>query len=210
MNIKDASIPVLTVLKNIVAPYTAALTKFIDTYLERAALYVFDHKGKVLAGCAALTAVAYALGAGTWAFWAYILLIQNWAFTYVSRARNSGSLTKHLKAGFFSNGVWFASQTIIVSKLFDYVQGKYGLGMAIFTGLYYTAFTLTGSILAHAQSLRSEKGMAAVGANKKFKQVTVEEWKEVKDAVRVVDRIQDQTNGLSQTRKYLRESGAEL
>jgi hypothetical protein len=161
-------------------PYITAVTKFIDDHLETAALFVFDHKYAVLGADAFVSAVLYSVGLGSWALWAHVLMVQNWAFTYVSRARNSASLSRHLKAGFFSNGVWFASQTIIVAKLFDYVQGKFGLRMAIFTGLFYTAFTLTGSIMAHAQSLRSEKGKSAVGANKKYAQITVEEWESTK------------------------------
>lgn len=119
----------------------------------------------------------------SWLLWAPILLAQNFAFTFVSRARNSGSLKRHLVAGIFSNGVWFVSQLFIFSKMFKMMTGAYGVWMAIFTGLFYTLFTLTGSITAHYYSLQSEKGKTAVGANKKYAQIPVEEWNNVKTAV---------------------------
>mgnify|MGYP001600107197 CR=1 FL=1 len=120
----------------------------------------------------------------SWAAWAVILIIQNFSFTYVSRARNSGSLGRHLRAAIVSNGVWFVGAAIVFSKLYDYMTGKFGLAMAIATGIFYTIFTVAGSLIAHYWSLRTEKGRAAVGANKKYAQVTVEEWQEVKEVLK--------------------------
>jgi hypothetical protein len=113
-----------------------------------------------------------------WVGWAFLLIAQNFAFTFVSRARNSGSLKRHILAGIGSNGIWFLSQIIIFTKIWDVLTGKYGLKMAIFTGLYYTVFTLTGSVLAHYFSLRTEKGKSAVGASKMYAQIPAEEWTE--------------------------------
>ena len=118
----------------------------------------------------------------TWLIWAPVLVAQNFAFTFVSRARNSGSLKRHLIAGIASNGVWFVSQIIIFSKMFAMMTGKYGLGMAIFTALYYTAFTLLGSLVAHYWSLKNEKGKSAVGASAKYAQIPIDEWQKVKAA----------------------------
>jgi len=118
----------------------------------------------------------------TWLYWAPILVAQNFAFTFVSRARNSGSLSRHMVAGLASNGVWFISQIIIFSKMFAMMTGKYGIGMAIFTALYYTLFTLVGSLVAHYWSLLNEKGKAAVGASARYAQITKEEWQTVKAA----------------------------
>jgi len=119
----------------------------------------------------------------SWVFWAWVLVAQNFAFTYVSRARNSASLGRHAKAAVFSNGVWYASQLIIVGKLFAYLKGDFGLQMAIFTGIYYTAFTMTGSLIAHYLALKSERGKSAVGASAKYAQVPVAEWEEVRRLV---------------------------
>lgn len=101
-----------------------------------------------------------------WLIWAPILLAQNFSFTFVSRARNSGSLRRHLFAALCSNGVWFASQILIFTALFQAMTGKMGWKLAVLTGLYYTVFTVSGSLLAHYWSLRSEKGLARVGAYK--------------------------------------------
>jgi len=119
----------------------------------------------------------------SWIFWAWVLVAQNFAFTYVSRARNSASLGRHAKAAVFSNGVWYASQMIIVGKLFAYLKGDFGFGMAVFTGLYYTAFTMTGSLIAHYLALKNERGKTAVGASAKYAQIPVAEWEEVKRLV---------------------------
>jgi len=102
----------------------------------------------------------------SWVVWAIVLLAQNFAFTFVSRARNSGSLKRHMIASVFSNGVWFVSQLIIFSQMFAIMTGKYGIPMAVFTSIYYTAFTMLGSLLAHYYSLRSEKGTSRVGGHK--------------------------------------------
>lgn len=118
-----------------------------------------------------------------WIMWAFILIAQNFAFTFVSRARNSGSVIRHMVASVFSNGIWFVSQLIIFTAMFQMMIGKYGLKMQIFTAVFYTAFTMLGSLAAHVFSLRNEKGKAAVGANKKYAQIPVSEWEEVKKLV---------------------------
>lgn len=122
-----------------------------------------------------------------WAIWAVILFAQNFAFTFVSRARNSGSLKKHMVAALMSNGVWFASQFIIIGQIMHLMQGSQGLLPAIGTGLFYTVLTLAGSVTSHYYALRTEKGKGAVGANSKFHQVTVEEWDQLKAHIRVTE-----------------------
>jgi hypothetical protein len=118
-----------------------------------------------------------------WALWGFVLILQNFMFTQVSRARNSGSLARHAIAGVFSNGVWFISQTFIFSRMFAMMTGKYGTWAAIGTGAFYTALTLIGSISAHYFALHTEKGKSAVGSNKKYAQITVEEWARIKALV---------------------------
>lgn len=112
-----------------------------------------------------------------WGAWGLLLIAQNFAFTFVSRARNSGSLKRHLIAAIFSNGIWFGGQLMAVSAFMNILSGKYGPKMAIFAGLYYTAFTLSGSLLAHHHALKTEKGKGAVGANNKYAQITKEDWR---------------------------------
>jgi hypothetical protein len=75
-----------------------------------------------------------------WLIWGLVLLMQNAAFTAVSRARNSGSLRYHAVAAVFSNGVWFASQFFVVAVLSEVIAAKdVGLGLA--TALFYLLLT---------------------------------------------------------------------
>jgi hypothetical protein len=114
-----------------------------------------------------------------WLVWAAILVIQNMAFTLVSRARNSGSLQRHMFAAMLSNGVWFISQIFAFGTITAILTGKFGWKMGACAGVFYTTFTLIGSLVSHAIALRTESGKTAVGSNKKYKQVTVEEWEKV-------------------------------
>ena len=94
--------------------------------------------------------------------WALLLVAQNAAFTWVSRARNSGSDWYHAIAAVFSNGVWFAA----IFFTFDYLdriqQG--GVREALTFGGVYIAATVFGSVVA-GKFLRRyfERGARRVG-----------------------------------------------
>ncbi len=99
-----------------------------------------------------------------YALWAVLLVIQNASFTLVSRARNSGSIKFHAIASVFSNGIWFASQTIIISIIAN-AFAKGDVPVIVMTGLFYTVFTVIGSITMHHISMKYiEAGKRAVGA----------------------------------------------
>ncbi len=121
-----------------------------------------------------------------WVVWALLLIAQNFSFTYTSRARNSGSLKKHMIAAIFSNGIWFAGQLMVVSEFMKILSGKYGIGLAIGAGIFYTIFTLIGSLTAHYHALKTEKGKGAVGANKKYAQITVESYELIKQKLNII------------------------
>lgn len=121
-----------------------------------------------------------------WFSWAVLLILQNFAFTFTSRARNSASLKRHLVASIFSNGIWFVSQLMVVGTFINILSGRYGLGKAISAGVFYTAFTLIGALSAHHFALKTEKGKGSVGANKKYAQITVEEWAELRDRLGIL------------------------
>jgi hypothetical protein len=121
----------------------------------------------------------------SWFIWSLVLFLQNFAFTYVSRARSSGSLIRHLKASIFSNGIWIFSQMIMLGPLFEYLTGKHGHTLQLWAGAQYTLTTVTGSIAAHYWALRTEKGKNAVGASKLYAQVPVAEWAAVKKALNI-------------------------
>lgn len=100
----------------------------------------------------------------TYVLWALLLILQNAAFTWVSRARNSGSIGYHAVASVASNGVWIASQFILVDAIVRIIrQGAWheAIGMAVF----YTACTVTGSVGMHWLSMHYlERGKRRVGA----------------------------------------------
>ncbi len=113
-----------------------------------------------------------------WLLWGALLIAQNFAFTFVSRARNSGSLRRHLVASMMSNGIWFCSQTILLTQISDLLRS--GLRAQIEFGLFYSVCTIAGAMSAHWWALRSEKGSASVGASKRYAQIPTEEWDQVK------------------------------
>jgi hypothetical protein len=81
----------------------------------------------------------------TWVLWGFMLLVQNASFTWVSRARNSKSLGYHALAAVCSNGVWFLGLAVAVDKLRE-ANTPLAFGL---TALFYTAFTVVGSVGAH-------------------------------------------------------------
>ncbi len=99
-----------------------------------------------------------------WIAWALLLVIQNASFTWVSRARNSGSLAYHGVAAVFSNGIWIVSQAVIINLMFSALQSGDVMRIAL-TCSFYTTFTVIGSITAH-HVLRTyvEVGKRKVGA----------------------------------------------
>jgi hypothetical protein len=99
----------------------------------------------------------------SWVLWAVLLLIQNASFTLVSRARNSGSLGYHAIAAVFSNGIWFLSQVIVVDKIVTALR-SHNWSLIAITALFYTIFTVIGSISMHYVSMKYlEKGKRKVG-----------------------------------------------
>jgi hypothetical protein len=100
----------------------------------------------------------------TYVAWAILLILQNAAFTWVSRARNSGSLGYHAIAAVASNGVWFASQFILIDKMVAILRSG-TIQEAVAVGVFYSACTVTGSVGMHWLSLHYlERGKRKVGA----------------------------------------------
>jgi hypothetical protein len=99
-----------------------------------------------------------------WILWALILIAQNAAFTWVSRARNSGSVSYHATASVFSNAIWFVSNLILVDSIVTVARSA-DVFAVIQLGLFYTACTVIGSVLMHWFSVRYlETGKRKVGA----------------------------------------------
>lgn len=95
-------------------------------------------------------------------FWFVLLVVQNAAFTLVSRARNSGSLGYHAIASVFSNGIWFASQFLLINMV---VKPNMPMSEILTYAGVYILGTVTGSILMHYVSMKYlEKGKRKVGS----------------------------------------------
>lgn len=116
----------------------------------------------------------------SWSLWALVLFLQNISFTYVSRARSSGSLPLHFKTSIFSNVIWIISQMILLGPMLDYLTGKHGIPSQVLSGAVYTVACVSGSLFAHYLAMKTEKGKNAVGFNKKYAQISVEEWEAMK------------------------------
>jgi hypothetical protein len=99
-----------------------------------------------------------------WVLWAFFLIIQNAAFTFVSRARNSGSYALHAIAAVCSNGVWIIAQFVSLKVIIDAITSG-SWGERIWVVVFYTACTVVGSISMHWISVNYiEKGKRKVGA----------------------------------------------
>lgn len=95
-------------------------------------------------------------------YWFLLLVFQTAMFTWVSRARNSGSIAYHGIASVFSNGTFFVSQFILIG-----IAATPGMGFAeaVPLGLVYIGGTVTGAVLMHWIALRFlERGKRKVGA----------------------------------------------
>lgn len=96
--------------------------------------------------------------------WAVFLLLQNASFTFVSRARNSGSYSLHAAAAVCSNGVWIAAQFVSLALIIDVIKTG-TLSEKVFIGIFYTTFTVAGSVAMHWFGKNYiEKGKRKVGA----------------------------------------------
>lgn len=94
--------------------------------------------------------------------WFLVLMAQSMAFTWVSRARNSGDVAYAGIASLVSNGIFFVSQILLIS--YAATTDKSALEL-VKLGIVYTAGSTSGSVLMHWISLRwLEKGKRKVGS----------------------------------------------
>ena len=100
----------------------------------------------------------------TFALWWLVLFVQGMAFTWVSRARNSGSIGYASFAGLFSHGLWFAAQVFLVVSIIE--QAKQGdvLGMALIGGFYVSAMVAGQALMMLISMKWLENGSRRVGA----------------------------------------------
>lgn len=93
-----------------------------------------------------------------------IAFIQNMAFTWVSRSRNSGDPSYHRWASLCSNGVWFVTNILITIQVWQAVKtGQWWYVAAC--GVVYVVCTTEGSVLMMRILLKCETGKRKVGAS---------------------------------------------
>lgn len=103
------------------------------------------------------------MGAMNLFLWFLLLVVQTAAFTWVSRARNSGSIGYHALASVASNGIWFFSQLLLIGFA---IKPGLGFDETVRLGIIYVTGTVTGAVLMHWVALRwLEKGKRKVGAS---------------------------------------------
>ena len=74
-----------------------------------------------------------------------VSFIQNAAFTWTSRSRNSGDPNYHRYASYASNGIWFICQMFIVSVMWKpLLEGD--LLLVFIGGVIYVVSTAEGSV----------------------------------------------------------------
>lgn len=92
-----------------------------------------------------------------------VAFVQNMAFTWVSRSRNSGDANYHRWAAICSNGIWFITQLLIINQVWPALVNGEWWRIAV-TGAVYVAATTEGSVLMMRILLKTESGKRKVGA----------------------------------------------
>lgn len=96
----------------------------------------------------------------SWLYWGLMLIAQSASFTWVSRARNSGSVLYHGVASVFSNGIFILSLYVMTDKFKQAVTP----GQIAAVVSFYVACTVSGAMAMHWFSLTYlEKGKRRVG-----------------------------------------------
>jgi hypothetical protein len=74
-----------------------------------------------------------------------IVFLQNMAFTWTSRSRNSGDPDYHRKAAYCSNGIWYICYVYVLSLIWKpLTEGN--VVFVLLVGLIYTMATAEGSV----------------------------------------------------------------
>jgi len=91
-----------------------------------------------------------------------VAFVQNIAFTWSSRSRNSGDPSWHRLAAYFSNGIWFLTNILIMKQIWQSLEtGSYLI--LFITGIVYCIATSEGSTLMMKWMLKKETGKRKVG-----------------------------------------------
>jgi hypothetical protein len=94
---------------------------------------------------------------------AFCAYIQNMAFTWSSRSRNSGDPAYHRRAALASNSIWFVTHVFVWGQIWASLNSRDWRLLAA-TGAVYVACTTEGSVRMMRILLAREKGKRRVGA----------------------------------------------
>jgi hypothetical protein len=94
-----------------------------------------------------------AAGGVTYALWALLLVTQQFSHGLSSRAKNSSSVAYNCLASIMSNGVWFASNLILVDNFVDILR-RSAWSKAVWIGVFYLIFTVSGSVLSQLLAMK--------------------------------------------------------
>lgn len=139
--------------------------------------------------------------------WAVLLVLQNAAFTWVSRARNSGSDWYHAIAAVFSNGIWLVATFFTFDKVF-YAAITDGFTFEVFgAAVLYVVCTVSGSVYM-GKFLRRfvERGKRQVGHYDDNESRIVQ----LEDQVRLIARLLERQIGAGVDRTALMQRLDEL
>lgn len=107
-----------------------------------------------------------------------VCFVQNMAFTWSSRSRNSGDPNYHRFASWASNGIYYITNALLTL----YIVRTQQWWMLAIQGAVYTFTTAEGSVLMMRILLNKEKGKHKVG-----NQFTPEELKLIRERALFVD-----------------------
>jgi hypothetical protein len=83
-----------------------------------------------------------------WIVWILLLLLNNGCNTAIARARTSKSLKYHTWVACVAAIGWIGNQLILVNILVE-VWAKRDIPLFLWTCLFFTTFTVIGSVAAH-------------------------------------------------------------
>jgi len=95
---------------------------------------------------------------------AIVGFIQNMAFTWSSRSRNSGNPLNHFFVANLSNGIWFICNFfLILPRMLEVINNDDLMGKVVIMSVYIVSTSL-GSAVMMKILLKTEKGKNKVGA----------------------------------------------
>lgn len=97
----------------------------------------------------------------TFVLFSSVCFVQNMAFTWSSRSRNSGDPSYHRWAAICSNGVYWLCNLPLTLFI---IQWQHKPALLAVSGIVYALSTSEGSVLMMRILMKTEKGKRQVGA----------------------------------------------